>query len=219
MRPPRTLWVPFSLGRPFGVPNDADFQTGVLSMALELLERPDGPVVLEDFPSDAPVTVISEPQEMFCPVAFKTSVPADSSELYAAVKSEMQALTPWYVKSLERQNGRTTVGLSGLDIAEALQWIENLRTEKPVQVVGSLTLGQTLRFVAEDLRSWYSEAAIARPAANPDPVEMANWFWGETAMGRLLLYLQPIAASHGDDEVRLIGERSLVPRSQMFRVG
>ena len=43
MRPPRALWVPFELGRPFGAPNDADFQSEVLRAALALLERPDGP--------------------------------------------------------------------------------------------------------------------------------------------------------------------------------
>ena len=26
IKPPRALWVPFELGRPFGVPNDSDFQ-------------------------------------------------------------------------------------------------------------------------------------------------------------------------------------------------
>ena len=30
IRPPRALWVPFELGRPLGVPNDAAFQTRVL---------------------------------------------------------------------------------------------------------------------------------------------------------------------------------------------
>ena len=30
MRPPRALWVPYPLGRPFGVPGDAAFQSAVL---------------------------------------------------------------------------------------------------------------------------------------------------------------------------------------------
>jgi len=33
-KPPRALWVPFELGRPFGSPNDPRFQRRVLLAAL-----------------------------------------------------------------------------------------------------------------------------------------------------------------------------------------
>ena len=36
-KPPRALWVPFELGRPFGPPDDAAFQKRVLLAALRLL--------------------------------------------------------------------------------------------------------------------------------------------------------------------------------------
>ena len=52
IKPPRALWVPFELGRPFGVPNDSEFQRSVLEHALDLLERSSG-AVLEDFPEEA----------------------------------------------------------------------------------------------------------------------------------------------------------------------
>ncbi len=38
-RPPRALWVPFELGRPFGPPNDPVFQKRVILAALRMLER------------------------------------------------------------------------------------------------------------------------------------------------------------------------------------
>ena len=47
-KPPRALWVPFELGRPFGPPSDAAFQKRVILTALRLLERERGPVVIED---------------------------------------------------------------------------------------------------------------------------------------------------------------------------
>jgi len=53
-RPPRALMLPFMLGRPLGEPNDAPFQRRVLLQALRLLERTDGPVILEHFPEDNP---------------------------------------------------------------------------------------------------------------------------------------------------------------------
>ena len=53
IKPPRALSVPFELGRPLGAPEHAAFQTRVIAAALELLERPSGPI-LEDYPEDAP---------------------------------------------------------------------------------------------------------------------------------------------------------------------
>ena len=37
-KPPRALWVPFELGRPFGPPSDPAFQKRVVVSALRLLE-------------------------------------------------------------------------------------------------------------------------------------------------------------------------------------
>src|SRR5580692_2095127 len=53
-RPPRALWTTSQLGRPFGEPGDVSFQRRVLLAALSLLERTDGPVILEDFNEDPP---------------------------------------------------------------------------------------------------------------------------------------------------------------------
>jgi len=43
-KPPRALWVPFELGRPFGPPNDAAFQKRVILAALGMLVEDGGPV-------------------------------------------------------------------------------------------------------------------------------------------------------------------------------
>ena len=53
-RPPRAVMTPFMLGRPLGEPNDVAFQGRVLMQALGLLERSDGPVILEHFSDDNP---------------------------------------------------------------------------------------------------------------------------------------------------------------------
>src|ERR1700756_2307232 len=53
-RPPRGLWTSAQLGRPVGEPEDKAFQRRVVLAALQLLERTDGPVILEDFPEDPP---------------------------------------------------------------------------------------------------------------------------------------------------------------------
>jgi len=53
--PSRSLWVPFELGRPFGVPNEPKFQMDVLRSLLDFFARESGPLI-EDYPHDAPVT-------------------------------------------------------------------------------------------------------------------------------------------------------------------
>jgi hypothetical protein len=60
-RPPRALWVPFELGRPFGPPGDTAFQKRVLLAALSMLVEGGGPVRIFDFPEPAkpePISVI-----------------------------------------------------------------------------------------------------------------------------------------------------------------
>jgi len=57
IKPPRGLWVPFELGRPLGPPSaDTDFNKAVLRRALQLTERDDGPVILDDYDIDDPTT-------------------------------------------------------------------------------------------------------------------------------------------------------------------
>ena len=53
-KPPRALWVPFELGRPFGPPNDPAFQRRVVLAALGMLVEDGGPVRIIDFPDDDP---------------------------------------------------------------------------------------------------------------------------------------------------------------------
>ena len=53
-KPPRALWVPFELGRPFGPPSDAAFQKRVLLTALGMLVEGGRPVRIIDFPEDDP---------------------------------------------------------------------------------------------------------------------------------------------------------------------
>ena len=59
MKPPRGLFMPFELGRPFGAANEPGFQRRVLLDALKLLERKDGPI-LEDSPDTPPDPGIAE---------------------------------------------------------------------------------------------------------------------------------------------------------------
>ena len=89
-RPPRGLWTPFQLGRPLGARRDAVFQRRVLLQALGLLERGDGPVILEDFPDDPPNW--SDTPGWQPPVLPAIQSPANAADWQAALTHETAAL-------------------------------------------------------------------------------------------------------------------------------
>ena len=108
LKAPRALWVPFMLGRPYGVPNDAAFQRKVALSALRLLERTDGPV-LEDFPDDAPYEDLGDvPEAENCPVSFPRM--RSDGTLGERLADEIAQLQAWH-EVARRQNGRTTLGV------------------------------------------------------------------------------------------------------------
>lgn len=120
MVPPRALWVPFMLGRPFGAPGIPEFQRKVLIAVLRLLEAGQGPV-LEDFPEDAPADGKNNGMEGFaCPVNFAkpSSTEHESTDPEEVLLAEMARLQPWYDLA-QRRRGRTTVGLSGIPVRQA----------------------------------------------------------------------------------------------------
>lgn len=219
MRPPRALWVSFELGRPFGAPHDRGLQTRTLEAALALLERSDGPAVLEDFPEDAPAAAAMEDamEGMACPVPLPRPKPDDRAGPVVAVEAEIAALAPWYALAVER-SGRSTVGVSGLDLKGALGFLGALLAGGNPAPAPGMSAAQTLRFATEDLRNWYLEAAAARPGGSLPARAMADWFWGETAAGGLVLALQAVCAGSADAALRRLAERALVPRTQMHRL-
>jgi hypothetical protein len=156
MRPPRALWVPFELGRPFGPPGNAALQTRVLEHALRLLEAPAGPV-LEDFPEEAPA---SDDAGWSCPVQFRppaTSGDGAMQDPGSAVRQEVALLAPWYERGCAAR-GRTTVGVSGLPLSDVLNVLC-----APLDAASSQAFdADGIRLAAEDLKAYYLEAATAR---------------------------------------------------------
>jgi hypothetical protein len=227
MAPPRALWVPFELGRPFGAPGDAAFQHRVLGAALALLDAPSGPV-LADFPDDAPGNAASSDttESWSCPVSFPPP-PVDPNDLGAALAAEIGQLAPWYAQALRARGGRTTLGVSEFDIEAAAVYAAEFLSvpllNAPSLNVPSLNVpnvpppsdpgaARRLKSALEDLKTFYSEAAVARPGIAS--TDAADWLWRETALGRLMFALAQTLRSHNDPALRYLAEQSLVPRAQ-----
>ena len=212
MNPPRALWVPFILGRPFGVPGDAAFQRRVLLAVVRLLEAPAGPV-LEDYREDAPRPDAGEMNGVACPVSFERAV--DASDLGAQLAREIEELAPWHDLAARRR-ARTTTGLSGMTMNEAARVVASYLNASPAPNLAGMSAGETLKIVCDDIRAYYYEAAAARPG-NPDAQAVLHWFWHATAAGRSFLALQKICLASNDPSLQVLGGNSLVPRAIAHR--
>jgi hypothetical protein len=207
-RPPRALWVPFELGRPFGPPNDARFQKQVILAALRLLEKEDGPVVLEDFPDDDPR---EQPDPGWRSPLAKTHIADGSADALATgLEGEIRLLEGAYHKSVVKR-GRTLVGLSGLSVPEAARYIGAwLREEISESPSSEMSAPLTLRFAVDDLKAYYLEAALAGPA-KPSSRQLGDWFWCETAAGAAIFALRTAHLTSADDRLKAIAALFLVP--------
>jgi len=209
IRPPRALWVPFMLGRPFGAPNEPDFQRRVLRALLSLFERVSGPV-LEDFPEDAPAA--DAPVGGFaCPVSF-AAASVKQGDLVEAMRREIAQLAPWYDLAVRRR-GRTTVGISGMKVEDAASHAASYLDGAPrPPAIPGLSAGVALKRACDDVKAFHYEAAAAQPG-NLSPKAIDNWFWRETAAAKVFLAIQQICLKSSDESLQPLGKLSLVPRA------
>jgi len=214
IQPPRALWVPFMLGRPFGAPNAPEFQRKVLIAVLRLLEAGQGPV-LQDFPEDAPAPVNADDTEgCACPVNLSRPQPGADGKIDAAqaLLDEVAQLLPWHDLAIKRL-GRTTVGISGLAIEEAARYVASHLGAAPAPSYGTgISVAEALKRACDDLKAFYCEAAAAQPG-NPAGDEIEKWFWRQTTAGRLFLDLQEVCRTSPDKSMQMLGKSVLVPRA------
>ena len=107
--------------------------------------------------------------------------------------------------------GRTTVGVSGLDMPAAGALVRGA-------LDGDLPEAQALKEAVDDLRAYYLEAA----SAFPDPgtsTTRKKWFWDETRLARTLLSLQPKLAASTDPQHRILANLTLIPATERHRLG
>ncbi len=213
IRPPRALWVPFELGRPFGPPDDKKFQMSVLNSALELLKRNRGPV-LEDYPYDAPISS-DEGLDWVCPLNLgSVNQPTDEIEsIRHEINEEIARLQPWYDRAVVARE-RTTFGISGLDTSSITNlFMSMLQNELPKSPRKGVPLVEMLRLSAEDIKAFYLEAISAQPGGLSG-AELRHWFWTNTATARVLRRIADKLTEESDPDLQLAGNILLVPRAE-----
>jgi hypothetical protein len=195
-RPPRALWVPFELGRPFGPPGDPAFQKRVILAALRLLERRDGPAIIADFAEDDPRQI---PDPLWRP-------PPTAKPL----GDEIALLDDAYRRSVAVR-GRTTVGLSNLPMTAVGAYVDAwLRGESPPSPVAGMSPPLALRFAVDDLKAYCLEAALGG-GRRPSNRQQTDWFWNQTAAGAAIMALRRGNLASEDERLKLIAGNFLVP--------
>ena len=199
------------------MPNDADFQKRVLLTLLRLLERSDGPVLLDDYPIDAPETQEESPI-LFCPVRFDHPTQDNADPLKSAFLREIQAMRPWY-DIAKKKRDRTTLGGSGVDIDRLgefiYSFIEGKEPENPLQDVD---LSVTLKIAVEDLKAYYAEGVTAQPGQeNLSSKALKDWLWNETNAGKVLLKLVETCSASENEKLKMTGSYLIAPMDIMMK--
>ncbi|HTW52081.1 MAG TPA: hypothetical protein VL985_03370 [Stellaceae bacterium] len=211
-KPPRALWVPFELGRPFGPPNDPAFQKRVVLTALGMLVEDGGPVRIIDFPDDDPrARPDSAWQPPFMPVALANG---SAESLASRLEAEILLLQGAHRRWIE-QHGRSTVGLTGLPIGDSARYVADwLRGKEPPSPRDGFSAPLILRFAVDDLKAFCLEAAAAG-TAKPSSRQLTDWLWNATAIGVAIHALREMLQAHEDDRLRLIVSNFMVPAARV----
>jgi hypothetical protein len=183
VKPPRALFVPFPFGMAFGRPDDVELQHRVLRAALDLLAEPAGPV-LRDFPAE-----LEPGDQPGAPPQASAITP--SAHIPDDVAMETTQMRRYHERWLEKSGGRTHLGLTGIPTTRfrgVVRFLEGFADGQEVDMgerPPDVPLPNFIRYCADDLKALYFEGHLAmKPASGGE--EIARWFWGETAAGRLL---------------------------------
>jgi hypothetical protein len=207
-RPPRALWSISQLGRPLGEPEDAPFQRRVLMAALGLLERTDGPVILDDFTEDPPGW--RDTPDWRAPPLAEATEPLEMPDAWAAAfGAELSTLLPrWW--AAQARFGRTTVGLSFQAPTDWPGFTTRFLAGELPAVPELDTPALALRMLSDDIKALYGEAAQAE-GPPPSAHQIDEWFWRQTVAGRLLIALRAVAMASENNALKTVGGRFFVP--------
>jgi hypothetical protein len=197
-KPPRMLWVPYAFGNALGRPGDPLIQHQILKAAFDLLDAKQGPA-LEEFEDDA------EPEDLLQ----ASGAPRTEAAKGLNAADELTSLRPYYERWVEKNGGRTAVGISGVPqrrfrgmvrFLEAYTAGEDADYSKRREGVGT---PQFIRYCVDDLKAFYYEARMEqRPGAADSDIH--EWYWSETAMSALIVKLAEAMSQSEDPAVKAI---------------
>ena len=197
-KPPRMLWVPYGFGNVLGRPGDPLIQHQIMKTAFDLLEAKSGPVLKDFEDATIPDDLLQASRTVRTETA-KGLNPAD----------ELTALRPYYERWVEKNGGRTAVGVSGVPqrrFRGVIRFLEAYAAGEEMDYDGrpdGVGVPQFIRYCVDDLKAFYYEARMEqRPGA--DDSEIHEWYWSETAMSGLIVKLAETMSQSDDPAVKAI---------------
>jgi len=200
MSPPRALWVPFEMGRPFATPNNIALQQRVLKAALSLLDASDTQPLVRDFTEE---TGDLDDNSWTSPTPLNTE----------SVLAEAKSILPIWQKAQARIS-KTTFGISGLSPETVVEFIDRYLTSDPMPNPKGMAPVSRARFAIDDIKLIYFESAFA-DGGQPSSHQLNEWFWKQTLAGKMILDFQEAARIGDDENLRLISG-SLVPPERTY---
>ena len=218
LRPPRALFVPFELGRPFGNPNDPDLQRAVLRSALELLTENDGPIIADfKYLDDCKIQDSSSITGWACPVNLEkpTSVVTDLDELASKLMQEVRLLEPWYHESMKNLKGRKLNGLTNYTNEELIIFLINfIKNPNLDSFIVNEPIERALKLACDDLKYFYFQAALARPDGASD-LKINEWLYRHTNLGKAFFQIRDICLNHTSKKLNISGRTNFVPNAML----
>ena len=197
-KPPRMLWVPYAFGNVLGRPGDPLIQHQVMKAAFDLLDADSGPV-LEEFEDD------TVPEGLLQSSAIARS--GSAKGLNSA--DELTALRPYYERWVEKNGGRTAVGVSSVPqrrFRGVIRFLEGHAAGEDSDYDGrpeGVGVPQFIRYCVDDLKAFYYEARMEqRPGASDSDIH--EWYWSETALSGLIVKLAETMSQSEDPAVKAI---------------
>lgn len=194
IRPPRTLFVPFELGRPLGDPGDVAGQMDVLCNALDLLQKTGSDPISVDYPDPAPTS-----QEAHWRPPFNLPDPGAGVSALALVR-ELDVVLPAYRQHTANLS-RSTFGNSGLSPEQVVSIVCDLLEPGPSN--DSRKSSKLVRFAIDDLKTIYLEAACLG-STSLTSAQLGQWFWRATMAGQVIARLRADFLTGTDKGRRMI---------------
>ena len=198
VKPPRMLWVPYAFGNVLGRPGDPIIQHQVMKAAFDLLDAEYVPV-LEEFEDDTVPEPLLQASDAGRSDASKGLNPAD----------ELTSLRPYYERWVEKNGGRTAVGVSGVPqrrFRGVIRFLESYAAREDADYDGrpeDVGVPQFIRYCVDDLKAFYYEARMEQRPGMDDGA-LHDWYWSETAMSGLIVKLAEVMEQSDDPAVKAI---------------
>jgi hypothetical protein len=139
----------------------------------------------------------------------------DTEKLTQGLQQEITLLEPWYKESIRLFNRPRLDGLTMNSPEEMINYLVSFVVDPNIETfIPGQPITRALKLIADDLKYFYYQAAMARPD-NVSDIQLSNWFFGETLAGKLLINIRKICLEHENPNLKIIGRTNFLPNAML----